>query len=210
MDALLVGLGNPGSDYALHRHNVGFMALDRIAARHNLGPAKSRFRGAALEGRIGQFKVLGLKPMTFMNNSGNSVAEAVQFYKLPSDRVIVLYDELDLAPGKMKVKKGGGAAGHNGIRSIDAAIGPDFWRVRIGIGHPGKPAVLGYVLHAFAKSDRDWLDPLLDTIADDIETMIAGQGELFMTKVAAHLSPPKPAGVKPTAAKPAKARNEAS
>jgi PTH1 family peptidyl-tRNA hydrolase len=208
MDALLVGLGNPGPDYALHRHNVGFMALDRIAARHHFGAAKSRFRAMAMEGRVGTAKVLGLKPTTFMNSSGDAVAEAVQFYKLPPERVIVIYDELDLAPGKMKVKKGGGAAGHNGIRSIDAAIGPDFWRVRIGIGHPGrKEAVLGYVLHAFAKADRDWLDPLLDTIADDIETMVAGQGELFMTKVAAHLAPPRPAA-KP-APKPAKAQNEA-
>jgi PTH1 family peptidyl-tRNA hydrolase len=209
MDALLVGLGNPGPDYGQHRHNVGFMALDRIAARHGFGAPRPRFRAMAAEGRIGAFKVLGLKPTTFMNSSGDAVAEAVQFYKLPPERVIVVYDELDLAPGKMKVKKGGGAAGHNGIRSIDAAIGPDFWRVRIGIGHPGrKEAVLGYVLHAFAKTDRDWLDPLLDTIADDIETMVAGQGELFMTKVAAHLAPPRPAA-KP-APKPAKAQNEAS
>ncbi len=208
MDALLVGLGNPGPDYAHHRHNVGFMALDRIAARHNLGAPKSRFRALASEGHIGGLKVLALKPMTFMNSSGDAVAEAVRFYKLPPERVIVLYDELDLAPGKLKVKKGGGAAGHNGIRSIDAAIGPDFWRVRIGIGHPGrKEAVLGYVLHAFAKTDRDWLDPLLDAIADDIETMAAGQSELFMTKVAARLAPPKPAT--PPKPHPAKAPNEA-
>jgi PTH1 family peptidyl-tRNA hydrolase len=207
MDALLVGLGNPGPDYAPHRHNVGFMALDRIAARHNFSAAKSRFRAVTLEGRIGASKVLGIKPTTYMNNSGEAVAEAAQFYKLPPERVIVLYDELDLAPGKMKAKKGGGAAGHNGIRSIDAAIGPDFWRVRIGIGHPGrKEAVLGYVLHAFAKSDRVWLDPMLDAIADDIETMIAGQNELFMTKVAARLNPPP--AVPPR--KPAKAQNEAS
>jgi PTH1 family peptidyl-tRNA hydrolase len=185
------------------------MALDRIAARHNFGAPKSRFRAAAMEGRIGTAKVLGLKPATFMNSSGDAVAEAVQFYKLSPGRVIVIYDELDLAPGKMKVKKGGGAAGHNGIRSIDAAIGPDFWRVRIGIGHPGrKEAVLGYVLHAFAKTDRDWLDPLLDAVAEDIETMIAGQSELFMTKVAARLAPPKPLSPRP-AAKPAKAQNEA-
>jgi PTH1 family peptidyl-tRNA hydrolase len=208
MDALLVGLGNPGPDYAHHRHNVGFMALDRIAAQHNFGPPKSRFRALASEGNLGGLKVLALKPMTFMNSSGDAVAEAVRFYKLPSERVIVLYDELDLAPGKLKVKKGGGAAGHNGIRSIDAAIGPDFWRVRIGIGHPGrKEAVLGYVLHAFAKSDRDWLDPLLDAIADEIETMAAGQSELFMTKVAARLAPPKPAT--PPKPHPAKAPNEA-
>jgi len=197
VDAILVGLGNPGPDYASHRHNVGFMALDRIVARHGFGQPKARFRAIAFEGRIGQAKVLGLRPTTYMNNSGDAVAEAVRFYKLPPERVIVLYDELDLAPGKMRVKLGGGTAGHNGIRSVDAAIGPDFWRVRIGIGHPGhKDLVHGYVLHAFAKSDREWLDPLLDAIADEIGLMIEGQGELFMTRVAAHLKPQRPNGTK--------------
>ena len=197
MDALLVGLGNPGPEYALQRHNVGFMALERVASRYSFGAAKSRFRGVTAEGRIGSLKVLGLKPTTYMNRSGDAVAEAVQFYKLPPERVIVLYDELDLAPGKMKVKKGGGAAGHNGIRSIDAAIGPDFWRVRIGIGHPGlKELVHGYVLHAFAKTDRDWLDPLLDAMADEFEAMVEGKAELFMTKVAARLTPQRPPGTK--------------
>ena len=199
MDALLVGLGNPGSEYALHRHNVGFMALERVASRYSFGVAKSRFRGLTAEGRIGSSKVLGLKPLTYMNRSGDAVAEALQFYKLPPERVIVLYDELDLAPGKMKVKRGGGAAGHNGIRSIDAAIGPDFWRVRIGIGHPGiKELVHGYVLHAFAKADRDWLDPLLDAMADEFEPMVEGKAELFMTKVAARLTPQRPPGTKVT------------
>ena len=197
MDALLVGLGNPGSEYALHRHNVGFMALERVASRYSFGAAKSRFRGLTAEGRIGSSKVLGLKPLTYMNRSGDAVAEALQFYKLPPERVIVLYDELDLAPGKMKVKKGGGSAGHNGIRSIDAAIGPDFWRVRIGIGHPGvKELVHGYVLHAFAKADREWLDPLLDAMADEFATMAEGKPELFMTKVAAKLAPQRPPGTK--------------
>ncbi|MDB5395966.1 MAG: aminoacyl-tRNA hydrolase [Rhodospirillales bacterium] len=197
MDALLVGLGNPGPEYALHRHNVGFMALERIGSRHSFGAARSRFRGLTAEGRIGTSKVLGLKPTTFMNRSGDAVAEALQFYKLSPERVIVLYDEIDLAPGKLKVKKGGGAAGHNGIRSIDAAIGPDFWRVRIGVGHPGvKELVHGYVLHAFAKADRDWLDPMLDAISDELAVMIDGQSELFMTRVAARLSPPRPSGTK--------------
>ncbi len=197
MDALLIGLGNPGPEYALHRHNVGFMALERIASRYGFGAAKSRFRGLTAEGRIGTSKVLGLKPLTYMNRSGDAVAEALQFYKLPPDRVIVLYDEIDLAPGKLKVKKGGGAAGHNGIRSIDAAIGPDFWRVRIGVGHPGnKELVQGYVLHGFAKADRDWLDPLLDAIADEMDAMIDGKSELFMTRVAARLAPAKPPGEK--------------
>jgi PTH1 family peptidyl-tRNA hydrolase len=193
LDALLVGLGNPGPEYALHRHNVGFMALERVASRYHFGAAKSRFRGLTAEGRIGSSKVLGLKPTTYMNRSGDAVAEALQFYKLKPEQVIVLYDEIDLAPGKLKVKKGGGAAGHNGIRSIDAAIGPDFWRVRIGVGHPGhKELVHGFVLHAFSKADRDWLDPLLDGIADEIEVMVEGKNELFMTRVAARLAPPKP------------------
>ena len=197
MDALLVGLGNPGAEFAQHRHNVGFMALQRIAERHGFGTVKSRFKGMTVEGRIAGKKVLALKPTTFMNRSGDAVAEAVQFYKVPPGRVIVLYDELDLAPGKMKVKLGGGAAGHNGIRSIDGAIGPDFWRVRIGIGHPGhKDLVHGYVLHAFAKADKDWLDPMLDAIADEIGAMIDGQSELFMTKVAARLTPQRPSGTK--------------
>jgi PTH1 family peptidyl-tRNA hydrolase len=197
LDALLVGLGNPGADYAGHRHNVGFMAVERIAALRGFGPAKPRFRALACEGRLGGVKVLALKPTTFMNRSGDAVAEAVQFYKLKPEQVIVLYDEIDLAPGKLKVKKGGGAAGHNGIRSIDAAIGPDFWRVRIGVGHPGhKDLVHGYVLHAFAKSDRDWLDPLLDAIAEEIGLMVEGKSELFMTRVAAHITPQRPAGTK--------------
>jgi PTH1 family peptidyl-tRNA hydrolase len=197
MDALLVGLGNPGPEYAPHRHNVGFMALDRIADRHGFGAAKARFRGVTAEGRIGPAKVLALKPSTYMNSSGDAVAEARQFYKLPPERIFVLYDELDLAPGKVKVKKGGGAAGHNGIRSIDAAIGPEFWRIRIGIGHPGrKELVLGYVLHAFAKSDRDWLEPVLDAVADEIVEMIDGRSELFMTRVAAKLTPQRPSGAK--------------
>lgn len=193
MDTLIVGLGNPGPDYASHRHNVGFMAVERIATRHNFGAPKSRFRGLVAEGRIGGGKVLALKPNTYMNRSGDSVAEAVQFFKLPAERVIVLYDEIDLPPGRLKVKKGGGAAGHNGIRSIDAAIGPDFWRVRIGVGHPGhKDLVQGYVLHGFSKADKVWLDPMLDAIADEIAEMIEGRSELFMTRVAAKVAPPKP------------------
>ncbi len=173
------------------------MALQRIAERHGFGTAKNRFKGMTVEGRIAGKKILALKPTTFMNRSGDAVAEAAQFYKVPPNRIIVLYDELDIAPGKMKVKLGGGAAGHNGIRSIDGAIGPSFWRVRIGIGHPGhKELVHGYVLHAFAKADKDWLDPMLDAIADEIGLMVDGQGELFMTKVAARLTPQRPSGTK--------------
>ena len=198
MDALLVGLGNPGPEYALHRHNVGFMALERIASRHGFGSPKSRFRGLTAEGRIGSAKVLGLKPTTYMNRSGDAVAEAVQFYKLKPEQVIVLYDEIDLAPGKIRVKLGGGAAGHNGIRAIDRAIGPDFWRVRIGVGHPGhKDLVHGHVLHDFAKADREWLDPMLEAIADEIGAMVEGKPELFMTRVAARIAPPKPPAASP-------------
>ncbi len=202
---MLVGLGNPGSEYAGHRHNVGFMALDRIIARYGFGPPKARFKGVVSEGRIGTHKVLALKPTTFMNRSGDAVAEAIRFYKLPPERAIVLYDEIDLAPGKLRVKKGGGSAGHNGIRSIDAAIGPDFWRVRIGVGHPGtKELVMGFVLHNFSKADRDWLDPLLDGISAEIGPMIEGQAELFMTRVAALTGPSKPINPKPVNPKPAK------
>ncbi len=173
------------------------MALERVASRHGFGSPKSRFKGLTAEGRIGSARVLGLKPTTYMNRSGDAVAEAVQFYKLKPEQVIVLYDELDLAPGKMKVKKGGGSAGHNGIRSIDAAIGPDFWRVRIGIGHPGiKELVHGYVLHGFAKADKEWLDPLLDAMSDEFAAMAEGKPELFMTKVAARLVPQRPPGTK--------------
>jgi PTH1 family peptidyl-tRNA hydrolase len=190
VDALIVGLGNPGAEYAGQRHNVGFMALEKIGSRYRFGTPKSRFQGITAEGRIGDSKVLGLKPTTFMNRSGDAVAAAVQFYKLKPQQIIVLHDELDLVPGKIRVKLGGGHAGHNGLRSIDAAIGPDFWRVRIGIGHPGlKELVLGYVLHNFAKADREWLDPALDAIADDIGLLIDGKHELFMTKVAGRIYP---------------------
>lgn len=190
---LLVGLGNPGSDYAGHRHNVGFMALAAIGKRHGFANPKSRFQGITAEGRIAGQKVLGLKPLTYMNRSGDAVAAAVQFYKLKPSDVVVLYDEIDLAPGKLRVKQGGGAAGHNGIRSVAAAIGPDFWRVRIGVGHPGhKDLVHSYVLHDFAKADREWLDPMLDGIADEIGALLEGQPELFMTRVAARAAPPKP------------------
>ena len=185
---LLVGLGNPGPDHAGQRHNVGFMALEAIAKRHGFTSPKSRFNGITAEGRIDGQKIIGLKPLTFMNRSGDAVAQAVQFYKVAPADVIVLYDELDLEPGRVKVKKGGGAAGHNGIRSITAAIGPDFWRVRIGIGHPGhKELVHGYVLHDFAKADRSWLEPVLDGIAEDIGLVVDGRSELFMTKMAARL-----------------------
>lgn len=190
---LLVGLGNPGAEYAGNRHNVGFMALEAIVKRHGFGNPKKRFQGITADGKIAGRKVLGLKPLTYMNRSGDAVAAAVQFYKVPPSDVIVLYDEIDLAPGKLRVKLGGGAAGHNGIRSIDQAIGPDFWRVRIGVGHPGhKDLVHGYVLHDFAKADREWLDPMLEAVAEEVDALIEGKPELFMTRVAARTASAKP------------------
>jgi peptidyl-tRNA hydrolase, PTH1 family len=182
---LLVGLGNPGPEHAKQRHNIGFLTLDRIAERHSFGPWGKRFQGLFAEGRLNGEKVLALKPQTFMNRSGDSVQQAAHFYKLPPQDVIVLYDELDLVPGKVRVKRGGGAAGHNGIRSIDAAMGPDFWRVRLGIGHPGhKDRVTGYVLQNFAKADQEWLPPLLDAVADEIGLLVADRPEDFMNRVA--------------------------
>jgi PTH1 family peptidyl-tRNA hydrolase len=188
---LLVGLGNPGARYAGNRHNIGFMAADLIVRRHDFSPWRNRFQGEAAEGSLDGEKMLVLKPQTFMNHSGQSVGEAMNFYKLTPDDVVVLYDEIDLAPGKVKVKQGGGAAGHNGIRSIDAHIGPDFWRVRLGVGHPGdKARVHGYVLSDFAKSEEAWLEKLLDAVADAIPLMAKKQDGKFMTRVALLTQPP--------------------
>src|SRR5690606_24769741 len=160
---LLVGLGNPGPKYENNRHNVGFLAVDAIARHHSFSPWSKKFQGLIAEGRLNDEKVLLLKPQTFMNLSGQSVGEAMRFHKIPPSDVVVLYDELDLAPGKVRVKVGGGAGGHNGIRSMDAHCGKDYRRVRIGIGHPGaKELVHNYVLGDFAKADREWLEPLLD------------------------------------------------
>ncbi len=186
---ILVGLGNPGVQYALHRHNVGFMAIDVIADRWNIGPFKPRFQGMTAEGRIGTAKVLLLKPATFMNESGRSVAEAVRFYKLdPAEALTVFYDELDLAPFKLKIKHGGGAAGHNGIRSIDAHLGPDWCRVRIGIGHPGhKDRVTGHVLGNFIKVEMDPLADLLSALAAELPTLIAGDEARYLSDIALRL-----------------------
>lgn len=190
---LLVGLGNPGPRYAGNRHNIGFMAVERIARRHGFGPWRSRFQGQCCEGRIGGDKALALLPTTYMNESGRAVGEAMRFYRLPLEALYVFYDEIDLRPGKMKVKRGGGAAGHNGIRSIMAHVGAEFLRVRLGIGHPGhKDLVRGYVLSDFAKSDREWLDPLLDALADEIALLTAGDEGAYMSRVAYLTAPPKP------------------
>ena len=188
---LLVGLGNPGARYAGNRHNIGFMAADLIVRRHGFSPWRKRFQGEAAEGTLAGERALVLKPQTFMNHSGQSVGEAMNFYKLTPDDVVVLYDEIDLAPGKVKVKKGGGAAGHNGIRSIDAHIGPDFWRVRLGVGHPGdKARVHGHVLSDFSKADDAWLEKLLEAVSDAAPLLVQKDDNKFMTKVALLTQPP--------------------
>ena len=185
---LWVGLGNPGAQYALHRHNVGFMALDAIAEVHGFAPAQKKFQGWLQEGRIGAAKVLLLKPATFMNESGRSVGEAMRFYKLGVDALTVFHDELDLAPMKVKVRMGGGLAGHNGLRSIDQHLGPDFRRVRIGIGHPGhKDRVTGHVLGNYAKTEMDPLADLLGEIAGEADWLAKGDDVRFMNDVAMRL-----------------------
>ncbi len=183
---LWVGLGNPEPGMARQRHNIGFMAVDAIASRHGFTPWRSRFRGHCAEGRIGTEKVLLLKPMTYMNLSGESVQEAAAFYKITPGDVTAFHDELDLAPGKVRVKKGGGNAGHNGLRSMDRHLGtPDYWRVRLGIGHPGdKARVTGHVLGDFAKADKEWLEPLLDELAASADLLAVGRPEDFMTRIA--------------------------
>jgi len=180
-----VGLGNPGPQYALHRHNVGFMALDVIADMHGFSPIQKKFTGWVQEGRIGSEKVLLLKPATFMNESGRSVGEAMRFYKLTLDALTVFHDELDLAPFKVKVKRGGGTAGHNGLRSIDRHLGPDFRRVRIGIGHPGhKDRVTGHVLGNYAKAEQDDLATMLGAMGSEAHWLAEGEDARFMSDVA--------------------------
>ncbi|MEQ9675775.1 MAG: aminoacyl-tRNA hydrolase [Roseovarius indicus] len=204
---IFAGLGNPGAKYAGNRHNIGFMALDRIAEEHGFSPWKARFQGEVAEGRLGSEKVILLKPTTFMNLSGQSVGEAMRFYKLEPEDVTVFHDELDLAPGKLKVKTGGGHAGHNGLRSMHAHIGENYRRVRLGIGHPGrKDLVSHYVLHDFAKADQDWLDDLMRGIADGAPELAAGRNDKFLNAVALRTAParaskteakPKPADAAP-------------
>lgn len=192
MVKLLAGLGNPGPAYAGHRHNVGFMAADAIAAAHTAGPWRAKWQGLAAEARVGPDKVWLLKPQTWINESGQAVRRALDFLKLEPADVIVLYDELDLAPGRVKAKLGGGAAGHNGIRSITAHIGPNFWRIRLGIGHPGhKDRVTHHVLGNFAKTDAPWLADTLDAVAGEIGWMVAGDPPRFMTEVARRTGAPQ-------------------
>jgi peptidyl-tRNA hydrolase, PTH1 family len=185
---LWVGLGNPEPGMAANRHNIGFMAMDVIAARHGFSPWRRRFKGLTAEGVIAGAKILALKPLTYMNSSGESVQEAAAFYKLATEAIIAFHDELDLAPGKMRVKKGGGAAGHNGLRSMDRMLGAqDYWRVRLGIGHPGhKDRVLGYVLGNFGADDKIWLVPLLDAVADAAGLLAQAKHTEFMSNVALH------------------------
>ncbi len=189
---LLVGLGNPGPKYARNRHNVGFMAVDAIAEAKGFGPWRAKFQGEVTEGNLGSEKVLLLKPQTFMNLSGDSVQAAAAFYKIAPADIIVLHDELDLAPGKVRLKTGGGHAGHNGLRSITAHLGPDFRRVRIGIGHPGdKRLVSNYVLGDFSKYDLDWLDPFLSSLAAAAPELVTGDGGAFGTALAGPVKPRK-------------------
>jgi PTH1 family peptidyl-tRNA hydrolase len=190
---LIVGLGNPGPEYARNRHNVGFMAADALARRYGFSPWRKRFSGATADGDIDGIQVLALKPLTYMNDSGRAAAEATHFYKIPAEDVVVLHDELDLVPGKVRVKRGGGAAGHNGLRSTDAAIGPEYLRVRIGIGHPGdKSWVTPYVLGNFAKDERMLMDAVNDAIAEAFPLLLKGDDAGFMTKVALKTAPFRP------------------
>lgn len=181
---LFVGLGNPGSKHAANRHNIGFMAVDEIARRHGFAPWRKRFQGDAAEGEIGGERVLALRPATYMNESGRAVAEAANFYKLGEGDITVFHDELDLVPGKMRVKTGGGAAGHNGLRSISAHVGNDYRRVRLGIGHPGiKELVHGYVLSDFAKADRPWVEALCTAVADHAALLVGASDAAFQNRV---------------------------
>lgn len=196
---LWVGLGNPGEKYAGHRHNIGFMAIDAIANDHGFATQKTKFKGLVSEGTVSEggrpVKVLLLKPMTFMNDSGLSVQQAMQFYKIPLDKVTVFHDELDLAPGKFRMKTGGGIAGHNGLRSIRQHCGEDFHRARLGIGHPGsKDKVHSYVLSNFAKNEQDWVTDFMDALARAADILALGENDKYQTKVDLLAPPP---GAKP-------------
>ena len=181
---LFVGLGNPGPRYAGNRHNIGFMAIDTLARRHNLGSWRRRFKGSAAEGPVAGKRVIALKPETFMNDSGLAVAEAANFYKIGLSQIVVFHDELDLAPAKVRVKTGGGVAGHNGLRSISAHVGNDYVRVRVGIGHPGvKEQVHSWVLSDFAVAERPWVAALCDIMADNAGMLVKGGDASFQNKV---------------------------
>ena len=190
---LFVGLGNPGTKYAQNRHNIGFMVLNRVATDYGFAPWRSKFQGKLTEGRLGRDKVLLLKPETFMNLSGQSVGEALRFYKLNSTDVVVFHDEIDLVSAKIKLKSGGGHAGHNGLRSIHQHIGPHYDRVRLGVGHPGhKDRVPGYVLSDFIKADQNWLDDVLRGTSDGAAFLADDEGSKFLNAVALSVNPPRP------------------
>jgi PTH1 family peptidyl-tRNA hydrolase len=203
---LFAGLGNPGAEYARNRLNIGFLAVDAIAEAHGFAPWRSKFHGQVSEGRLGTEKVLLLKPGTYMNLSGDAVRAAMQFYRLEPADIVVFHDELDLAPGRVRVKTGGGSAGHNGLRSISAHIGPEFTRVRLGIGHPGdKRLVNRHVLGDFAKADADWVDDLLRGVSDGAPALAAGDAPGFQNAVARRTAPPKPDAAPPAERAPAPA-----
>ena len=190
---LLVGLGNPGRGHAHNRHNIGFLVADEIVRRHRLGPWRARFQGLVSEGEIGPERVVVLKPETYMNESGRAVAAAARFYKLEPAAIVVIHDEVDLLPGRIRVKQGGGAGGHNGLRSIDAHIGPDYWRIRIGVGHPGHAdLVRHYVLQDFAKEERPLMSKLVVAAVEALPLLLAGDGNGFMNRVVVAVTPPKP------------------
>ena len=195
---LLVGLGNPGAGYAKNRHNIGFMAVDAITERFSFSPFRKKFQGQIAEGVIAGEKVLALKPETFMNDSGRSVAAAATFYKIPAADIIILHDEIDLESAKVRVKRGGGHAGHNGLRSIHAHIGSDYARVRLGVGHPGdKDKVSGHVLKDFAKGDAVWLEKVLDALSENAGLLIEGKDSDLMSKLANAVNPPRELKPKP-------------
>ncbi|HUX79428.1 MAG TPA: aminoacyl-tRNA hydrolase [Alphaproteobacteria bacterium] len=188
---LLVGLGNPGREYAHNRHNVGFMCIDEIQKSYGFAPEKSKFSGLLSEGRVDQTKVYLFKPLAFMNRSGRPVGETSKFFKIPPEHVIVFHDDLDLAPGKVRVKQGGSHGGHNGLRDLDAHIGTQYWRVRIGIGRPlHKGAVTSYVLSDFSKEEKVWLDPLISCLADEVDLLLTSSPESYAAKIMQTLPPP--------------------
>ena len=195
---LLVGLGNPGRDYAGHRHNIGFMALDRMAGIHGFAPFREKFQGELSQGEVAGERALAFRPLTYMNESGRSVAAAAGFFKIEPEDILVVHDEIDLAAGKLRVKRGGGHAGHNGLRSIHAHIGGEYRRLRFGIGHPGdKDKVTGHVLKNFAKAEQSWLEPMLDAVADHFGLLVDGDDSAFMSKLACFLKPPEPSEPSP-------------
>ena len=189
---LIVGLGNPGARYARNRHNIGFVIADAVVRRYGFSAYRDRFKGEVAEGPIGGERCLLLKPQTFMNDSGEAVLAAMSFYKIRPEDILVIHDELDLRPGKVRVKRGGGSAGHNGLRSIDALVGADYWRLRIGIGHPGvKELVHPYVLQNFpAEEVKLWVEPLVEAVAETIPLLVGGDPPAFMSEVARRFAPP--------------------